>query len=101
MSEAVHTREELEYMIERMRAASLEFYSNATTLGNHPFIEFCGLLNEYIQCCEVAMKEGIDFTQCNVHTGQQLPMKDHNLSYMQEKLECIFTGCEVIRKQGD
>lgn len=82
-----------------MRQASNAFYAAATQIGNHPFIEFTGLMNEYIQCCERAHEDGIDFTQCSKHSGQLLPMEPHEIDYINEKLECIFTGRILLQPQ--
>jgi len=82
--------------INKMKMASAAFYSAAVQIGNHPFIEFCGLMNEYIKACEEAHKKGIDFSECNAHTGQSLPLESHMVNYINEKLECIFTGHSVM-----
>lgn len=82
--------------IEAMQQAANDFYRSAVHIGNHPFIEFAGLMNEYIAACRDAASKGIDFTQCNTHTGQQLPLHGHQVNYINEKLECIFTGRSVI-----
>lgn len=79
-------------ILEGMRATSARFYADAIRLGNHPFIEFTGLMNEYILACEHAHKQGIDFTQCNTHTGQVLPLESYLRRYLAEKLDCIFAG---------
>jgi hypothetical protein len=87
---------ELQRAIEQMHAASSLFYSMAFRIGNHPFIEFTGLINEYIKCCENALGQGIDFTLCSTHTGLKLPMRSFEVDYINEKLECIFTGRSVM-----
>lgn len=81
---------EREYALKRMREASNRFYSAAVQIGCHPFIEFTGLLNAYIDSCQAAHREGIDFTECNRHAGKELPLEQHQIAYMAEKLECIF-----------
>ncbi|EJE50484.1 hypothetical protein PMI14_04821 [Acidovorax sp. CF316] len=63
---------------------------------NHSFIEFAGLMNEYITACRAANTKGIDFTQCNVHNGQILPLHPVMSDYINEKLECIFFGAKVL-----
>lgn len=85
-----YTKEELELMIHRMRTASNEFYRLAVGVGNHAFIEFAGLMNEYISVCERAVEQSIDFTEANVHAGGELPMEPHHFEYLMEKLECIY-----------
>jgi hypothetical protein len=83
--------------LDRMQDASDAFYRSAVSIGNHPFIEFAGLMNEYITACRAAHRDGIDFTQCNVHNGQTLPLHPVMSDYINEKLECIFTGAKVLR----
>jgi hypothetical protein len=82
----------------RMRAASAQFYLQAIATGCHPFIEFTGLMNEYIKCCEQAVAQGIDFRYCSTHSGRQLPMQPFEVAYVNEKLECIFTGRSVVQE---
>jgi hypothetical protein len=86
------THDERTAALERMHDASRTFYVAAVQIGNHPFIEFTGLMNEYIKACEEAHAQGIDFSDCNTHTGASLPLAKHMLLYINEKLECIFTG---------
>lgn len=84
-----------------MRAASSQFYAAAVRIGNHPFIEFTGLMNEYIKCCDAAHKAGVDFTDCSAHSGLQLPMPPYAVDYVNEKLECIFTGRVAISTRSE
>ena|ERR1051326_2836078 len=86
----VYSPEELERMIGQMKAASGAFYFLATRIGNHPFIEFTGLMNEYIKICEQTLKAGGDFSTANTHTGGALVFHDYNLKYLMEKLDCIY-----------
>lgn len=96
MNNEVFSKEERTQMVEQMRKVSSWFYGQAIHIGNHPFIEFCGLMNEYIDCCQKANEANIDFTQCNVHSGIDLPIPLHSVNYINEKLECIFTGRSII-----
>lgn len=77
-------------MLRGMRAVADKFYAGAVRVGHHPFIEFCGLMNEYINLCEAAHAHGEDFTQASAHTGRALGMATHHASYLAEKLECIY-----------
>lgn len=88
----MYTTKERELMLLQMSMAASEFYATATQIGNHAFIEFTGLMNEYITLCQQAHLKGVDFTQCNVHSGIELPMKGYHKLYIQEKLNCIFSG---------
>ena len=76
-----------------MQDATKLFYSLATQIGCHAFIEQTGIMNEYIVLCRKVLEEGKDFTQYNIHTGRQLPASKHNAKYIQEKLRCIFGAC--------
>ena len=85
-----YTEEEREAMLLGMRAASGVFYAQAFRIGCHPFIEFCGLMNEYIQMCERAHKGGLDFPHASAHSGISIPMATHEAAYLGEKLGCIY-----------
>ena len=87
---------EREQAIIDMQNAASAFYIAAINIGNHPFIEFTGLMNEYIKLCGEAHNNGLDFTECNTHSGKHLPMHDYEVRYINEKLECIFTGRSVV-----
>lgn len=78
--------------LDKMHIASDAFYKQAVLAGNHAFIEFNGLITEYIKICEDAHHEGIDFTQANKHSGLLMEVPQHRLNYLYEKLECIFAG---------
>lgn len=88
--------EEREVALTRMKAVASQFYRDAISIGNHPFIEFAGLMNEYIAACAAAHKSGIDFSECNRHNGLALPLLDVQSDYINEKLECIFSGAKVL-----
>lgn len=87
-----YTEPELREMILGMHRASGAFYRDAVRIGCHPFIEFTGLMNEYIKLCEAALAQGIDFTEASIHgSGQSvLPMRSFHREYLREKLECIY-----------
>ena len=95
---AMHSTPDRTVMLRLMRDASNVFYGLAVQAGCHSFIEFTGLMNEYINCCEEASANGIDFARCNTHEGQSLPMYQHQVEYANEKLECIFMGHSVIQQ---
>ncbi|MFM2057076.1 MAG: hypothetical protein RLY71_1461 [Pseudomonadota bacterium] len=90
------TAVEREQAIEQMQRCADDFYRTAIGIGNHPFIEFAGLMNEYIQACRLAQVQGIDFTDCHRHSGQKLPLHPVMCDYINEKLECIFSGSKVL-----
>jgi len=85
-----HTRDEMEAAIRKMRAVSAAFYPAAANTGCHAFIEFCGLMNEFIKVCETTMNSGGDFLSANTHNEMPLKMESFQAAYLAEKLDCIF-----------
>ncbi len=83
---------ELATAIAAMKTTANRFYAAAVHIHVHPFIEFTGLMNEYIKICERAAAIGIDFRDTSVHTGKPLPMHDYEAAYIGEKLGCIFSS---------
>ena len=81
-----------EVALQRMDETIRRFYSAAIQIGNHPFIEFAGVMQAYLKTCQRAHEDGIDFTACNRHTGNPLPMEGFEITYLHEKLNCIFDG---------
>lgn len=79
-------------MVGKMREASNLFYRMAQCAGCHTFIEFCGLMNKYIDVCSRAAQEGVDFTLTSVHAGKPLPVEGHDVAYLAEKFACIFAA---------
>lgn len=82
--------QELHKICNSMQVVSDNFYQNAICIGNHAFIEFCGLMNEYIKACRDAIDKDIDFAQANVHTGLPLPLASYQIDYIFEKFGCIY-----------
>lgn len=82
--------EELQDTLAQMRRVSTAFYVGARSLGCHPFIEFTGLINEYILICQYALDQGIDFTAAHEHSGVALPLLTFHVEYIAEKFACIF-----------
>lgn len=93
--------EERKTALVKMQLASGAFYRAAVSIGNHPFIEFAGLMNEYHGACREADDLGIDFSECSKHTGLELPLYPFQIDYINEKLECIFGGRIAIGAEPD
>lgn len=55
----MYTPEERKAILARMRTASNLFYSAAAAAGCHAFIEFTGLMNEFIKLCTEAEAQGL------------------------------------------
>jgi dihydrodipicolinate reductase len=83
--QATYATEERAALLQRMRQAKDTFYSAAVSIGVHQFVEFAGLIYEYIEICETTHQQGRDFA-----TGTPLAMKEHHAIYLAEKLDCIY-----------
>lgn len=84
--------QELTEMLGKMQKISNDFYASAFLINCHPFLEFCGFMNEYIKLCRGALADGIDFTDTSKHRGNPLPMKVYEAAYIGEKFGCIFSS---------
>lgn len=84
--------EEREVALRRMEQVVKGFYAAAIQIGNHPFIEFAGVMTAYVNSCQRAHHAGIDFSECSRHSGENLPMESFEVRYLNEKLDCIFGG---------
>ena len=83
-------KQELEEQLVRMEHLRQKFYLMAVMIGVHGFIEFAGLMGDYINCCHDTLRAGQDFTECNVHGGVPLMMQDYQAAYLGEKFGCIY-----------
>ena len=52
-------------------------------------------MTAYLQSCQLAHEQGIDFTKCNRHAARTLPMEAADVDYIVEKFECIFFGGRI------
>jgi len=86
----MYSKEERDIQIENMTKVSNAFYSQVTRVGVHAFIEFTGLMNKFIDICRNTSNAGVDFNECNTHTGDELVVHDYDLAYLAEKMDCIF-----------
>ncbi|MEG3842938.1 hypothetical protein [Microcoleus sp. herbarium14] len=89
----------LEEILAAMKAASGNYYREAIATNCHTFVEFTGLMNEYIKICERNLDRGIDFTKTSVHCPGEprLHIEDWELDYINEKLQCIFPNLELVK----
>jgi lipopolysaccharide biosynthesis protein len=85
-----YTADERKQMLEKMRRLSNAFYSEAVQIGVHSFIEFTGLMNEFIDICRNADVQGVDFVRANTHSNKAMSIADHQIHYLAEKLDCIY-----------
>ncbi len=99
LKEDHYSKAERDEMIRKMKEISSLFYPLAAATHVHAFIEFTGLMNEFITVCEQAQAAGQDFTRANTHTGQCLPIQTHHAAYLAEKLNCIYGPSLLSRAQ--
>ncbi len=91
----MYTPEQRAEMLRKMSAVASRFYGQAVMTGVHAFIEFNGLMNEFIKVCQRANEKGVDFAAANTHSSISLPFEDYNVAYLAEKLNCIY-GPELL-----
>ncbi|MEG4335427.1 hypothetical protein QUB40_26340 [Microcoleus sp. AT9_A2] len=87
-----------EEILKAMKAAANNYYREAIATNCHTFIEFTGLINEYIKICERNLNQGgVDFTKTSVHCpgGPRLHVEDWELAYINDKLRCIFPSLQL------
>lgn len=63
----------------------------------HAFLEWCGVMTEHLNIVGDLVAKGHDAFDMNRHTGETLPVAPYRLSYMAEKMECIFDGAIEVR----
>ncbi len=85
------TVDERELALIQMQNAANTFYVLAMRTQVHPFVEFTGLMNEFVKVCKAAHESGVDFSACCAFT-EKLPMTPQNVALCNEALEHIFTG---------
>lgn len=85
-----YTKEELLELAKQMRQTANAIYPMLMRCNVHPFIEFNGLMQKYVDVCERAAAKEIQFPFANEHSGQQIPVEPHDMLYLAEKLRCIF-----------
>lgn len=93
-----YTAEERAAILESMRQTSARFYASASLSGCHAFLEFAGLLNEFIKACADAEARGDHgWVHANGHGGN-LKLELHQVAYIREKLGCIY-GDAVLESE--
>lgn len=93
-TEMEYSEEELKELVQDMRSITDRLYWTMFwgSIGGraHAFIEFCGVMNKYVDICERASSQGIQFPFYNEHSKKPLPVEDHDVNYLAEKFACIF-----------
>lgn len=83
---AFSTPAEREAMLAKMHRAKEGFYFMAVQVGDHAFVEFAGMIGEYIKLCEALHKKGFDFAELAQVS------KPYHAHYVGEKIGCIYGG---------
>ena len=84
--------------LEKMWEAADHFYILACATNCHAYIEFTGLLREYCKVCENNLERGIDFRELNGHGSQRMQLRQYEIDYFNEKLNCIFLGLLKVER---
>ncbi|MCC3586675.1 hypothetical protein [Microcoleus sp. PH2017_30_WIL_O_A] len=89
--ELPHNPQTPEEILVAMKAASANYYREAIATNCHTFIEFIGLINEYIKICER--------TQTSAHHtgGPRLHVEQWECDYINDKLRCIFPNLRMVK----
>lgn len=86
-----YSAKEAQEILHGMRHASSAFYAIARQAGCHSFIEFAGLMNEYIAVCTDMTAVGdLSWIHANTHSDRSLALREHHVRYLAEKLDCIY-----------
>lgn len=67
----------------------------------HAFLEWCGVMGEHLNITSDLLKQGLPAFEMNRHTGETPPIAGYRLSYMTEKMECIFDGLITVTAASD
>ena len=67
----------------------------------HSFLEWCGVMGEHLNITSDFLKQGLPAFEMNRHTGETPPIAGFRLSYMAEKMECIFDGSIKVTAASD
>lgn len=67
----------------------------------HSFLEWCGVMGEHLNIASDILNQGLPAFEMNRHTGETPPIPGYRLSYMAEKMECIFDGLITVKVAED
>ena len=84
------SKEELQALTLKMRATANTVYVLLQSCQVHAFIEFNGLMQKYVDLCQRAADEGVDFSMYNTHNEKSFTVHGHDIEYLAEKFDCIF-----------
>lgn len=92
-------------LIEDLQNEVQAFYARLFLLGTggrfHAFVEWCGVMSEHLNITRDLLQQGVPAFNINRHTGNTPEVASFRLSYLGEKIECIFDGLiEVKSNEG-
>lgn len=80
--------------LRKMREINAAFYAMVFSAGMgsrcHAFVEFCGLQAKFIDLCQEALDQGVEFAFANQHSALPWPIDRHHADYLGEKFHCIY-----------
>ena len=83
-------------LIEDLQNEVQAFYARLFLLGTggrfHAFVEWCGVMSEHLNITRDLLQQGVPAFNINRHTGNTPEVASFRLSYLAEKIECIFDG---------
>lgn len=82
--------EDLLKICRKMDAVVEKIYPMMTSCEVHPFVEFNGLMREYVVICRILARSGVAFPFASNHGTMAVEVPDYTIEYMAEKLGCIF-----------
>ncbi len=92
-------------LIKSLHSEVLSFYNglfNLNTGGRfHAFVEWCGIMSEHLNIMEDLIQKGEPAFHMNRHVGKAPPIPGYRLTYLSEKVECIFGGLITVQATNE
>ncbi len=83
-------------LVDDLQSEVQAFYARLFSLGTggrfHAFVEWCGVMSEHLNITRDLLQQGVPAFNINRHTGNTPDIASYRLSYLAEKIECIFDG---------
>lgn len=91
-------------LIDDLQSEVQIFYARLFKLGTggrfHAFVEWCGVMSEHLNITRDLLQQGVAAFNINRHTGNTPDVAGYRLSYLAEKIECIFDGLIEIKSKA-
>lgn len=79
----------------------LRLFNHGVGTRFHAFLEWCGVMQEHLNITKGMLEEGVPAFEVNRHTGATPPIAGYQLSYLREKMDCIFDGLITVSTVQD